>query len=34
MLGKIDNVPMGDGATDSDKSYWNTKMLAHYNLGI
>ncbi len=34
MLDKVDSQKLKEGQSDSDKSYWNIKMLSHYNLAV
>lgn len=34
MLEKVDPSNLKEAEEDGEKSYWNIKMLSHYNLAI
>jgi len=34
MLEKIDPKSLKEGSAEGDKSYWNIKMLSHYNFAV
>ena len=34
MLAKVDPSRLKEGEADGEKSYWNIKMLSHYNLAV